>query len=485
MTTTFSSNLRLSLMSTGSNSGTWGTITNTNLSTILESAIAGMATVTTIAQKQALTVANGVTDESRNALLVLNSSYVGAYEVYIPPVSKLYMVRNANATYNLTIYASTVAGNTTAAGAGVVIPPAQNAFIWCNGVSAADVVSNVADLNVTGSLVAGVLSRGAPVTKTADFSVGATENWLINNKITTACVVTLPAAAAWLGRELMIQNYQALAVTSASSNVVPINGAAAGTAILPAVIGAWAVLVSNGTSWVVVEGLASSFADVTVTGTLNITGNLSRGAPVVKTANFTLAATENWVENNKSAASCVVTLPAASSYVGREVMFKNIQAQTLVSATSNVVPLIGGSAGTAILEASVGAWAVLVSNGTTWTISEAAAVPTTAVGAIKAWGVFDGTAGSPTCSASGNVASITKNGTGDYTVTFTNALSSANYSASVIAQPPAGNNAVNVLPFWGPSATAATPTTTTFRFMVVVAGTGFLDSARITFSVVA
>ena len=101
---------------------------------------------------------------------------------------------------------------------------------------------------------------------------------------------------------------------------------------------------------------------------LDVTGSFGRGAPVTKTADFTLADTENWVINNKSGSSCTVTLPAASSWTGREVMFKTIQAQTLVSASSNVVPLDGGSAGTAILAGTAGKWATLVSDGTNWVI---------------------------------------------------------------------------------------------------------------------
>ena len=91
-----------------------------------------------------------------------------------------------------------------------------------------------------------------------------------------------------------------------------------------------------------------------------------------KTADFTLAAGELWVVNNKSGSSCTVTLPAASSWDGRPVTFQNYQAQTLVSASSNVVPLGGGAAGTAILPATVSKWATLVSNYTNWVIMQAA-----------------------------------------------------------------------------------------------------------------
>lgn len=93
-------------------------------------------------------------------------------------------------------------------------------------------------------------------------------------------------------------------------------------------------------------------------------------APVTKTANFTVAAGEKWIINNKSSSSCTVTLPTASSNVGRELYFLNHQSQTLVSASSNVVPLAGGSATTAILEAVAGSNATLVSDGTNWLIMQ-------------------------------------------------------------------------------------------------------------------
>jgi hypothetical protein len=97
------------------------------------------------------------------------------------------------------------------------------------------------------------LGRGAPVTKTADFTLAATENWIINNKATTSCTITLPAASLWTGREVMIQNYKALSVISASANVVPILSGAATTSILAATIGKWCVLVSDGTNWIITQ----------------------------------------------------------------------------------------------------------------------------------------------------------------------------------------------------------------------------------------
>jgi hypothetical protein len=101
--------------------------------------------------------------------------------------------------------------------------------------------------------------------------------------------------------------------------------------------------------------------------------NAASSAPVTKTADFTVAANETWLINNKSGSTCTVTLPLASAYSGRYLVFKNLQAQTLVSATSNVVLIDSTTAGTAILLAVVGNWATMVSDGTNWIIMQQAA----------------------------------------------------------------------------------------------------------------
>jgi hypothetical protein len=101
------------------------------------------------------------------------------------------------------------------------------------------------------------------------------------------------------------------------------------------------------------------------------TGLSTRPTVATKTADFLLADTEGWIINNKSGSTCTVTLPAASAWAGRAVTFKNLQAQTLVSASSNVVPIGSDTPGTAILPATVGAWATLVSDGTDWVVMAA------------------------------------------------------------------------------------------------------------------
>jgi hypothetical protein len=96
-----------------------------------------------------------------------------------------------------------------------------------------------------------------PVTETADFAVGSSA-WYINNKSGSTCTVTLPTASLWPGRYLTFKNMQAQTLVSASSNVVPIDSTSAGTAILLAVAGNWATMVSDGTNWIIMQQAANN-----------------------------------------------------------------------------------------------------------------------------------------------------------------------------------------------------------------------------------
>ena len=119
-----------------------------------------------------------------------------------------------------------------------------------------------------------------------------------------------------------------------------------------------------------IEGLQSQpILDI---GAVNASIAALSTVPVTVTADFTVGSS-NWYINNKSGSTCTVTLPAASTFPGRYLTFQNYQAQTLVSASSNVVPQAGGAAGTAILLAVAGNWATMVSDGTNWVIMQAAA----------------------------------------------------------------------------------------------------------------
>jgi hypothetical protein len=98
--------------------------------------------------------------------------------------------------------------------------------------------------------------------------------------------------------------------------------------------------------------------------------------------------------------------------------------------------------------------------------------------ACRAWVNFNGT-GTPAIRASGNVSSITDNGTGDYTVNFTNAMPNANYSivgtAGALGQ---GNNPYVVMEN---SSTART--TSACRIYIFWITNGQVDPSTVNISV--
>jgi hypothetical protein len=89
---------------------------------------------------------------------------------------------------------------------------------------------------------------------------------------------------------------------------------------------------------------------------------------------------------------------------------------------------------------------------------------------IKAWVNFNGT-GTVAIRGSFNVTSITDNGTGDYTINFTNAMTDANYS---IAGTASRNTIGNYASFFSPYSSA--PTTTALRIQAVNFAGGLEDS---------
>jgi hypothetical protein len=159
------------------------------------------------------------------------------------------------------------------------------------------------------------------------------------------------------------------AITGTGTGVTPVINGGTGLGIIPT---NGQLLIGNGTGYTL-NTLTAGTGIVITNGSGTISVASTSTAPVTKTADFTVAATDSWIINNKAGSTCVVTLPSPTSYSGRELTFHNYQAQALVSASSNVVPRGGGAAGTSILLNVAGNWATLVSDGTNWIIMQAAA----------------------------------------------------------------------------------------------------------------
>ena len=117
MVSSYSTDLKLELMVTGENAGTWGDITNTNLN-ILQQAIAGYESVALNATTGAtLAFSNGVISNGKNAVLNLTGTLTSSVNVVIPDgVEKTYTVKNATTgSYAVTFKTTSGSGATWAA----------------------------------------------------------------------------------------------------------------------------------------------------------------------------------------------------------------------------------------------------------------------------------------------------------------------------------------------------------------------------------
>jgi hypothetical protein len=134
MASTYSPSLRIELIGAGEQAGTWNNTTNTNLGTLIESAIAGYVAVSVTSANQAFTALDGAADQARNAVIALSTTTTANFAVYAPPQEKTYVIYNTTA-YTATIYNSTVLGNTTAAGTGVAVATGGKVAVFSDGTN--------------------------------------------------------------------------------------------------------------------------------------------------------------------------------------------------------------------------------------------------------------------------------------------------------------------------------------------------------------
>jgi len=95
MASTYSSDLKLELMTTGEKSGTWGTITNTNLQQ-LEQAVSGYIEIDVASADVALSLANGAVSNGKNLYFKLTGTLTANRNVTMPDsAERVFVVEDA------------------------------------------------------------------------------------------------------------------------------------------------------------------------------------------------------------------------------------------------------------------------------------------------------------------------------------------------------------------------------------------------------
>ena len=153
MASTYTSTLNLELQASGENSGTWGTITNNNL-TKIESAVKGYVSVAIASTTDSLTAEDGTTaDEQSNAIIKLTGTLTGNTTMQCEAVENWYIVDNATTmgTHSLSFK--------PAGGTGTDLVPSSKHILYSDGSTMFDVLKDCGDISANGTLtVAGDVS---------------------------------------------------------------------------------------------------------------------------------------------------------------------------------------------------------------------------------------------------------------------------------------------------------------------------------------
>lgn len=200
MASTYSTSLKIQLIGAGEQSGTWNNTTNTNWN-LIEQAVAGVQAITMINADYTLTDLNGVSDEARNAVLVVSGTNSAVRKIIAPLVTKTYVVYNNTSGG----YAITIGGSS---GTVATIPNGTSTIVYCDGVNFyAGLTGTAGNFSVAGnetvggnSTVTGNLSVGGTTTLTGNATAPTQSAGDNSTKVaTTAFVSTALAAAAITG----------------------------------------------------------------------------------------------------------------------------------------------------------------------------------------------------------------------------------------------------------------------------------------------
>lgn len=213
--------LKIELIGTGDQSGTWGTTTNTNLGTALEEAITGSADVTFASGTVTLTLTDtNATQTARNLRLNLTGTSGGAQNLIVPAIEKLYLVNNGCAD------AITVKNST---GTGTAVPAGKTMFVFNTGSNVVDAVTYLTSLatpsaTITGGTIAGITQLDVAGTSAAGANLKLYEDTdngtnFVSLKaadtIASNVTFTLPAADGTNGQALITNGSGTLSFGSA------------------------------------------------------------------------------------------------------------------------------------------------------------------------------------------------------------------------------------------------------------------------------
>jgi hypothetical protein len=274
------SNLKIELIGTGDQSGTWGVTTNTNLGTAIEEAITGSADITFSSADVTLTLTNtNTTQPARNLRLNLVGSVGAPQNLIVPAIEKQYIINNTLA-FDITVKNST--------GTGVAVPAGKSMIVFNTGSNVVEVVTALA----TGTVIP-VANGGTGVTT----STGSTSVVLSASPALTG-TPTAPTAApgtntTQIATTAFVQNVAGGlgTMSTQNANAVAITGGTINGTTIGATTPSSGAFTSLNASGVTTLGETTTVSAISATGTINydiITQSVLY---------YTTAASANWTVN--------------------------------------------------------------------------------------------------------------------------------------------------------------------------------------------
>jgi hypothetical protein len=217
MASTYVNDLRLNEMATGDQSGSWGTVTNTNLELIGEAFSYGTEAITTNADTHATTIADGASDPGRAMFLKYTGTLDSACTITIGPntVSKMWFIENATTgSQNIII--------SQGSGANVTIAAGQTKAVYSDGAgSGAAFVDAFAALDVGSLAIAGTLvtSTAAEINILDGVTATAAEINILDGVTATAAEINILDGVTATAAELNYNDITTLGTVEASKTV--------------------------------------------------------------------------------------------------------------------------------------------------------------------------------------------------------------------------------------------------------------------------
>jgi hypothetical protein len=266
------SNLKIQLMATGENSGTWGNVTNVNLGTAIEEAIVGSADVTFSSADVTLSLTDSNSSQTaRNLRLNLTGTVAAAQNLIVPAIEKVYIVNNS-LTYAITVKNST--------GTGIAVPAGKTMWVYNNGTNVVDVATHLSSLTLGTPLAVAQGGTGSNTGVNLQTSVTG----ILPNANTTASASN--GASTIVARDSS-GNFAANTITAsltglASNATYAVTAGTATNATTAATAINATQLINAGSFNITVSGtdLLFSFNGTTI-AKLDSTGNFTTGANVV------------------------------------------------------------------------------------------------------------------------------------------------------------------------------------------------------------